>query len=597
MPWFLKDAERLKRERSAVEALSRSAEWLAGIEWHLDKDGNLCLDAIVRAHAHEYELSVSFPSLYPDAPSVVRTRNMGSRLSSHQYGGANGTLCLEWGPDNWHRDLTAVQMLESAHRLLEIENPLGHEQPNLAAVAPSRHELTMGQKVRSQWARWYLSHGLKDTLSVQLPSATGVVKFSLCKRGENWTVLIHEVSLPDAQNWKDSGIPTALPGAEAQELDAGVWVKTDIDAKAFASLTQLTELQTLLGDDERIAPLINFEGKLAGLLIVDRIGEPQFFIVFPSGKLALCSNVESERILNVKRSPEFPDLAGRKIGIVGIGSAGSKIATSLARMGVRDFFLVDHDILLPENLHRHALDWMGVTQHKVDSMAIALRNLAAGVTVEVSRVHLTGQESNAIVSGALEKLAGCDLIVDATASPRVFNLVAAVARSSGCPMIWMEVFAGGLGGMVARSRPGLDPTPQDMRAVFLQYCTNFPFETATKTTKNYGVETDDGEVIAASDADVALIAHHAVRFAPDCFRSPESSKFPHSMYLVGLDKGWVFEAPFATIPISTEMHPASGWPINQEMQLDSEGVEFVLELIKNQHDAAASAPEDCVPTG
>ena len=100
---------------------------------------------------------------------------------------------------------------------------------------------------------------------------------------------------------------------------------------------------------------------------------------------------------------------------------GSKVAISLARMGVRKFYLIDHDVLLPENLQRHALDWQGVIQHKVDAMMTAIDRIAPGSQVEVCRLQIMGQESSASVSGALSRLAKCDLLIDATANPRVFK--------------------------------------------------------------------------------------------------------------------------------------------------------------------------------
>ena len=99
--------------------------------------------------------------------------------------------------------------------------------------------------------------------------------------------------------------------------------------------------------------------------------------------------------------------AGRQLALSGWARAGSKIAISLARMGVRKFYIADHDVLLPENLQRHALDWQGVVQLKVDAMAAAIGHVAAGTSVESCRLHLTGQESNAAVNGALKRLGEC----------------------------------------------------------------------------------------------------------------------------------------------------------------------------------------------
>ena len=54
---------------------------------------------------------------------------------------------------------------------------------------------------------------------------------------------------------------------------------------------------------------------------------------------------------------EYAGLAPVRVGIVGLGSLGSKIAVSLARSGLRRFLLVDDDVLLPENICRHELSW------------------------------------------------------------------------------------------------------------------------------------------------------------------------------------------------------------------------------------------------
>ncbi len=52
---------------------------------------------------------------------------------------------------------------------------------------------------------------------------------------------------------------------------------------------------------------------------------------------------------------QFSSIGKEWVAIVGIGSVGSKIAVSLARSGVRNFVLVDDDILAPQNLVRHQL--------------------------------------------------------------------------------------------------------------------------------------------------------------------------------------------------------------------------------------------------
>jgi molybdopterin/thiamine biosynthesis adenylyltransferase len=525
---------------------------------------------------------------------------MQQRVSTHQYGGADGPLCLEWGPDNWHRDITAVQMLESAHRLFETENPLGKDRPEVPMVAPSRHRLTVGQELRGEWARWYASKALANYLAAQPARSIGSFKFSFYRAGDTWVALVHEAMPIGGDAWKDNQIPAALPGREAEDLYVGVWFKTGIDGKTIGQPSKIAELQTLLADFEgkkfiatdATSPVDGFQRSIAGILIIDRVEGLHFFVVLSGEKIITCSKVQSETISVQSRSPDSEQLGSKTIAIVGLGSAGSKIAMSLARIGVRKFYLVDHGVLLPENLQRHALDWQGVGHHKVDAMTLAIRRVAPGAQVEVSRLHITGQESNASVSGVLNRLAASDLLIDATASPTVFNLLAALARTASRPMIWMEMFGGGMGGLVARSRPGIDPTPQDMRGAYLQYCTDTPDLSLRPAPENYAVEIEDHEVLVASDADVAVIADNAARFVPDCFTPPEQSKFPYSMYLIGLAKGWVFDAPFSTIPISMESYSVTGWNEGEETELSPEDLEFLLRLLKARENATPNTTAD-----
>jgi molybdopterin/thiamine biosynthesis adenylyltransferase len=251
-------------------------------------------------------------------------------------------------------------------------------------------------------------------------------------------------------------------------------------------------------------------------------------------------------------------------------------------MGLSRFYLVDEDILLPENICRHALDWSSIGQHKVDATADALGRLRAEIEVDVSRLHLTGQESNASLAGTLRRLGRCDLIIDATANPRVFNLLAVAATSGARPLVWLEVYAGGIGGMVARWRPGRDADPHRLRAAYHGFTAENPAPDLA-IGEDYRAETPEGVILAASDADVAVIAAHAARLAADAVLGVEPSLFPHPIYLVGLRRGWVFSEPFHTIPIDVEATPNEDQsPVDVEQ---AEILQFLNELIRNHGDA------------
>jgi hypothetical protein len=244
LPWYLRDSARVRRERTGIDELSRSADWLVGTKWELG--GDLHLDAVIRAHGHDYEVRVSFPALYPDAPCVVRPLNMENRLSSHQYGGADGPLCLEWGPDNWHNEVTAVQMLESTYRLLNAENPLGENRPEVPIRAPSRHKLTLGQELRDELVRWYFSEGLRSFFATQPSGAAGAFKFSLSNSEKKWTCLVHEATPIGGEIWRDSEIPNTLPEAEEKDLQVGVWLRTDLASNSLRRIENVPELRAIV---------------------------------------------------------------------------------------------------------------------------------------------------------------------------------------------------------------------------------------------------------------------------------------------------------------------------------------------------------------
>ena len=127
-----------------------------------------------------------------------------------------------------------------------------------------------------------------------------------------------------------------------------------------------------------------------------------------------------------------------------------------------------------------------------------LRNLH---DLTVRRQQLAGQESSGSIDGVLALLQTCDLIIDATANARVFNLLGSVVAAARKPLLWLEIYGGRFGGMIARSRPGLDPAPQIARARIEAVCLEKNV-VAPRATAGYGIDALSGPMIA-DDADVA----------------------------------------------------------------------------------------------
>jgi len=239
-------------------------------------------------------------------------------------------------------------------------------------------------------------------------------------------------------------------------------------------------------------------------------------------------------------------LGERKVSLVGCGSLGSKVATMLARAGVGRFLLVDDDLMLPDNLVRHDLDWRDVGTHKAESVARRIQLVNPLAKCALRKHRLGGQESSGSIETLITSLSESDLIVDCTADSSAFNYLCAAVAIGKKALLWAEVFAGGFGGMIARSRPGLDPDPATIR----QIIENWWRERGHKTEKpavDYGSTSD--EPMVADDADVSVIAAHAARMSIDLLIPREPSAYPDSVYMIGLSKQGIFNSAFETYPI------------------------------------------------
>ncbi|OAS21391.1 ThiF family adenylyltransferase [Paenibacillus oryzisoli] len=569
--WYLTDQSRLAHERNEMDRLQANASWLVGIMWSIEP--RLTIKADIRAHELVYQVKLTYPDFFPATPPYVAPIDSDVRWSEHQY--ANGTLCLEWGPDNWHHDITAAQMLESTYRLLEAENPLGQSEQH--GIVPSRHFLTPGQSLRSKIFRMHMSESLFDYLSATEEKKVGhaTLKYVV----EVGTIVYHVLQINDYEN-------PQMPEPFKKSYGKEQWLvyRTSATAEQVREIKTIENLQELVKTHDEVVLTLsqpNGEDRVQGVILIDQQAGMHLYYFSDDELRDLAILMDDSKN---KRTPEFCQrLSEKRIAIVGLGSVGSKVAESLCRMGAGKFYLVDEDLFLVGNLERHSLDWRNVGFHKVDAIAQKLRYISPTVAVETTSINLTGQESNAAVNGALVKISTCDVIVDATANGQVFNLLASISAASKKPLIWTEVYAGGIGGLVARSRPGRDPNPQAMRQAYHQYTVDAP-DFNPSIPAPYTIENSDGEVYIASDADVSVIASHLTRLVVDTAVHSDKSMFPYSMYLIGLSEGWIFSQPFDTRPIQTDHLLQDEEPSVVDAKLQSENVSFLMKLLEEKDD-------------
>lgn len=568
--WWVEQPSRAQSERAAISDLADQNVWLTNVAWRL-ADLQLVADFDLHVGEQIVSLILTYPEFYPDvAPSVVPKDRV--RLSGHQYGAA-GELCLQYRPDNWSPEITGAMMIESAYYLLSSEQETGEP-------APSEHQIFPAQRTRSAVFRFlYSRHVLAGLLRVE---EGGVVDAEI-------------------QEHFFSGV-FAAQLARIGLKDAAIWVEPDRRGYGASSITSRVirlpegtsvEYRTL---DDLIALLkrYGFESLATELLQVSSlIG----IIIFDGASLLVSEvygDVGSRKLINydlifaepdsVRLDPEYARLKAAKVAVVGCGSVGSKVAVQLARSGVGHFVLVDGDVLALGNLVRNELDWRAVGMHKSQALKARLQEVNADCEVISRTTVLGGQESGGATSATMKYIADCDLIIEATADPVVFNLCASIARRAEKPMCWAQVFGGGAGGIVVRLRPGIDPTPltarQQIEAWYVEQGIVWP---ENGSSQPYSEVDSLGIPLIADDADVSVIAAHLSRFAIDLLARPDSTIFPFSAYLVGMTDRWLFTAPFDTRPI--DLGASDGW----DAEIQAGDLEALKQLVTDLFPGTSNA--------
>lgn len=555
--WFLDDRNRVVEERINIARLKEKNDWLSAVAWRFH-NGKLSCECVINTHGHEYVVLMIYPDLFPVLPPEVRPLDHDQRWSTHQYN--NGTLCLEWGPDNWEPHITGADMLISTHRLLDNENPLGDPTRQPIPV-PSRHSLIIGQELRGKNLRIFITDAWMEHARTLLMNQHATVDLIVQTLQVTGCIVYIPTSIKiNESEWIDPTLPP-LFRKQGNLKNTGALLRASVSTENLNKINSIEEIIDIF----RAAGLDGWPGcdgfsiqsGFHYIFILNDQDHLNYFVMYNNDESL--SFYKAQILQDDRNIPrllmESIHLEEKSVAIIGAGSLGSKIAVSLVRTGIRKILIIDPDIMLPGNIIRHALDWKSVGFHKVEALREELMSLAPGIEVEVENILIAGQESNAAMARVIEKVVKYNLLVDATAESNVFNLLTAIAVRVEIPMIWGEVYGGGIGGFVARSRPVIGPNPRDVRNAYLDYCERH--EIPEYLLKNNDYSTSGSHPMVASDADVSVIAHHIVQFVLDSLLNGQESAFPEDLYLIGLKKGWVFDSPFQNhaIQIDAQQSP------------------------------------------
>jgi ubiquitin-protein ligase len=587
MEWLTKYPDRFVRECAELDKLAQGVDWLT-VTWSLTPEGlEVQLDMTV--HDRVYKARMGYPAVFPNAPLYIRPRDPSVRWSSHQFG-PGGSLCLQWRADNWNSEVTGADIIRSAYELLHTENI-----PVTPGVVPSVHRITEGQSARNSYFRSIVTNdalsvikGLQDQVKVEiktsslLSDAAQIAFITSIKATEENAYVVGDIPVGitgfsslfniEGKGWlfKSSAFDSSLTISSVDEL-IKVISETGLDISDVAVINEETQKY----EKRTIVLYGNVTGVYRQFSIVSYSDNPlkEYKVIFPP---------PSDEVRLPEEHKKLPEL---KVGIIGLGSMGSKIALSLAKSGIRKFVVVDDDFLKLENLVRHELSWAEVGLHKVDAIKNALNLTMPNLEIEVLNHRIAGQESPINAARALKSLSQCDLLLDATANPEVFLHVAAIANAYKIPMCWGEVFAGGYGGLIARARPDIDPNPIAVRDGYYEFLAQqepAPFQQEDQ----YNVEAE--APLIAYDSNVGIIATSLTSLVIDTILQKNPSEYPVPVYLIGMKRMWIFTQPFDTRPIAVT---GEGWkdevPPTDEASVAA--VKLLLEKLSEKNSAKANS--------
>ena len=560
--WWYVDTVRWGAEWRSVEALARDEGWFQLDRWRLFR-GNLCAEGVIAAHEQTYPVRLVYPDQFPEVPAWVEPQD-DVRWTHHQYG--HNLLCLEYRPDNWIPAMTGVDVLCSAQRLLLHEDPLGEG----GAPAPSAHQI--GEVQAFDWGSSPILVGAACVERIRNRGSIELKALMWALPGGSYPLLVYDSHDRQAQRRPPEPDPLSL----------------HFDVPAFASLvpapSEPADRAALVAaggiDVERLDAVPTPFG-IVVLFVAD-----QEVAAYQSGSDAapLKRRVFVLPEQSGIRSGRSPGVDSKQVAIVGAGSVGSKIAESLVRSGVTRLKLVDGDVLLPDNLERHMLDWRDIGLRKVEAVKRRLLHIVPGADIEVIADNLNWQRSARVHAWQVSELASCDVVVDATGDPATSLFLGAVAYANARPFVSVEVFEGGIGGLIATCAPARDPSFVEGRAGFLAWCEEQGAPPPDPGPRRYEVLGEDGTPMAADDASVTTTAGHAARSILDLLDGAPVPA-PSAWLLLGYRPGWLFDCHGHTFRINVGERAAPA-----RVGEDAQAKSFVEALLQDAvREAAAKA--------
>lgn len=215
-----------------------------------------------------------------------------------------------------------------------------------------------------------------------------------------------------------------------------------------------------------------------------------------------------------------------KVLIAGCGSGGSNVALQLVMSGVRNFTLLDKDVLEIENVIRHVCGRRYLGQKKVDALEDVLldRNPKANIRkIEADIMEYPYMESVIIES---------DVVVLATDNEPSRYRINELCVKNKKPFVVARVFTRGIGGEAFAYRPGSGGCLACLetflaRTTFREGIKEIDLASEEERQKVYGMEIEEIKDSPGLSLDISFITSFHARFVLDAIARglPERPKY------------------------------------------------------------------------
>lgn len=571
--WYEINKARFINEYDSVNDFLNENPFVENGRWSLNANEQIEFCCSYSIHGNIYPLRLIYPVFYPEAPIAILADEENPVWTTHQYG--SGVLCLEWGPDNWNTSISGCDMLLSAYKLLMTESPKSNNVSTVPSL-PNREQFTIGQNTRYERVLLCLS-SIEKMLISKLDSTLIRLVYAISPNKDVYRFAALNIDGEEKLTFRAKSVYSIATGY-INDIYAVAYKQDTLERDyTYPLVTEIIDAQKLKSDIEYCDDKKGKKITSTFIFLTDGDKLKFFKINFAEEKLTEITIIydEDER----SRSPYNEEtVTNKKVAIVGLGSLGSKIAVSLARSGIESFVLIDDDVFMPCNIQRHELDNRHVGQMKVEAVATRIIDINPMAVVETEKISLTTMESNLLYDKVLQKLAGTNVIIDATANNDCFYVLSNICASLKRTLVWGQVYAGGLGGFVAHYNPLLYHGPLTIVYGLQSYFRDNPYNNEG-ITESYQYRIGD-IVYIATDSDVGLIASMMSKIVHFTLFSKEQEINSLSpVYIFGNKKEWVFDKPFEMIALDIE--PNNDSENDKSADLSSEEKNYYSRIIEN----------------